>query len=333
MKWLEAQPRVLTCAIAVFATMVGFTSPALAEWPERPIKITIPWKAGAGAIDQMTRQLQKSVADGKISKQPITIFNIGGPIPIGLRQAKRDKPDGYNFVVMHTAIMTLQAAGKIDFGYKDFEPVARLGQFCQTTSVHKKTGITSLNELLDRAAAKPNTLVHGANLGAINHVYGILVQDLKKGAKFRFVQTGGDAGTFPEFKGGRVHVAGFSAAGATNFALGADGKPDPKSPVRMLAYAGPVRHKNFPDVPTFKELGYDLQFCVDGWYLAPKGTPKEAIDGFANIVKRSLDDKGMQNFLAKKAMVGNFQAGAELRAEMDRQWKAIAPIASRARRK
>ena len=333
MKRLATRYKLLLGAVCATFIVGGAAAPAAAEWPERPIKIIVPWKAGAGAVDQMTRQLQKTVADTGVSPQPITIFNVGGPIPIGLRQAKGEEPDGYNFVVMHTAILTLQAAEKIDFGYQDFEPVARLGQFCQTTSVHKNTGIMSLAELLDRAAAEPNTLVHGANLGAINHVYGIMVEDLREGAKFRFVQTGGDAGTFPEFKGGRVHVAGFSAAGATNFALGADGKPDPESPVRMLAYAGPDRHKNFPDVPTFKELGHDFQFCVDGWYLAPKGTPQEAIDGFAEVVKNALDDEGMRAFLAKKAMVGNFQTGAELRTEMDRQWEAIAPIAARARRK
>ncbi len=322
--------RVPTIAACIGLAAGLASSPALAEWPEQPIKITVPWKAGAGAVDQMTRQLQKTVADGDIVGQPITIFNVGGPIPIGLRQAKDQDPDGYNFVVMHTAMMTLEAAGKIDFGYKDFEPVVRLGQFCQTTSVHKDTEIQSLDELLDRAAAEPNTLVHGANLGAINHVYGIMVEDLREGAKFRFVQTGGDAGTFPEFKGGRVQVAGFSAAGATNFALGADGMPDPESPVRLVAYAGPERHNNFADVPTFLELGYDFQFCVDGWYFAPKGTPQEAIDGFATMVEASLEDEGMQDFLSKRAMVGAYQAGEELAAEMDRQWEAIAPIAARA---
>ena len=322
-------------AISAFlGLLVGSAiTPAFAEWPEQPIKITVPWKAGAGAVDQMTRQLQKTVADGGFVGQPITIFNIGGPIPIGLRQAKDQDPDGHNFVVMHTAMMTLEAAGKIDFGYKDFEPVVRLGQFCQTTSVHKDTGIQVLDELLDKAAAEPNTLVHGANLGAINHVYGIMVEDLRENAKFRFVQTGGDAGTFPEFKGGRVQVAGFSAAGATNFALGADGMPDPDSPVRLLAYAGPERHKNFPDVPTFVELGYDFQFCVDGWYFAPKGTPEEAINGFAAMVEAALADEGMQSFLDTKSMVGAFQAGEDLRAEMDRQWEAISPVASRAAKK
>ncbi|WP_159453137.1 tripartite tricarboxylate transporter substrate-binding protein [Pseudooctadecabacter jejudonensis] len=321
---LKKTTTVTAALVAVLAT------PALAEWPERPINITVPWQAGAGAVDQMTRQLQATVAEGDLSSQPITVFNVGGPNPVGLRQSMSAPADGYNFVVVHTAMMTLEAAGKIDFGYQDFEPVARLGQFCQTTSVHKDTGITSLDELLERAASEPNTLVHGANLGAINHVYGIMVEDLMEGAEFRFVQTGGDAGTFPEMKGGRVQVTGYSAAGATNFALGADGAPDPESPVQMLAYAGPERHQNFPDVPTFVELGHDLIFCVDGWYFAPAGTPQEAIDGFAAMIEASLADEGMQTFLDSKAMVGNFQAGDALSAEMDRQWAAIKDVAARA---
>lgn len=312
------------------ASLAALATPALAEWPERPINITVPWQAGAGAVDQMTRQLQATVAEGDLSAQPITIFNVGGPIPIGLRQGLEAEADGYNFVVMHTAIMTLEAAGRIDFGYQDFIPVARLGQFCQTTSVNKDTGITTLDELLDMAAEEPNSLVHGANLGAINHVYGMMVQDLREGAEFRFVQTGGDAGTYPEMLGGRVQVAGYSAAGASNFALGEDGNPDPESPVQLLAYAGAERHENFPDVPTFQELGYDLTFCVDGWYLAPPGTPQEAIDGFASIIEASLEDQAMQDFLSSKAMVGNFLAGEELQANMDAQWEAIRDVAARA---
>ena len=69
-------------------------APAYADWPEKPIKTTVPWKAGAGAVDQMTRQLQKTVSDSEITDQPIIIFNIGGPIPIGLRQVKDQDPAG-----------------------------------------------------------------------------------------------------------------------------------------------------------------------------------------------------------------------------------------------
>lgn len=319
--------------LLMMTTAVAITPPVFADWPEKPIKITIPYKAGAGAVDQITRQLQKTVTDSGLSKQSIVLFNVGGPVAVGLRQVKGQKPDGYNFLVVNTAIMTLEANGKIDFGYRDFEPVVRIGQFCETTSVNRNTGITTLDELLDRATEKPNTLVYGANLGAVNHIFGLMVEDLKPGAKFRFVQTGGDAGTFPEFKGGRVQVAGFSAPGATRYALGADGKPNDHSPVRLLAYAGDERSPSLPSVPTFKELGYDLSFCVDEFYLAPKGTPKSALDGFAAIVKKALAEKSMQKFLKKQSTSAAFLAGQELSAEMDHQYKAIEAVVSRAGKK
>ena len=326
----KSQNSLKAIGLAVTTALVAsFATPALAEWPEKPIKITIPWAAGAGAIDQMTRQLQKSVSDNNITPEPLTIFNIGGPIPVGLRQAKDDDADGYNFVVMNTALLTLEATGKIDFGYRDFEPVARVANFCLTQTVHKDTGINSIDELLDKAAAEPDTLIFGANLGALNHIFGVLVQDLKEGAKFRFVQTGGDAGTFPEMKGGRVQVAGFSSAGVTSYAMGADGKLDPESPMKILAYAGPQRHENFPDVPTFHELGYDLDYCVDGWYLAPKGTPQEAIDGFAAMVEKSLEDQGMKDFLKANAMSPAFLTGDALKADFDKQYSKMKEITDR----
>ncbi len=312
---------------------LGSVPAALAEWPEQPIKITIPWPAGAGAVDQMTRALQRAVSEENLSPQPITVFNVGGHFSIGLRQAKDQEPDGYNFVVMHMAMMTGQASGVLDFGYKDFDPVVRLGSFCLLQAVTKESDIASIDELLSKAAMDPDTLVFGANLGAINHIFGIMVQDLNPGAKFRFVQTGGDAKTYPAMAGGHVSVGGFSAAGAVNFTRTEDGMANPDSPVLLLAYAGSQRHDKMSEVPTFKELGFDFEFCVDGWYFAPKGTPQEAIDGFAAIVERALGVQSLQEFLAKKAMVGRYQAGDELRAEMDRQWEAISPVAARAKSK
>ena len=118
------------------------------SWPEKPIKITIPWKAGAGAANFVSRQLQKTVAQNNLINQPITIFNVGGALPVGMRQFLKAQPDGYNFMVMHTAILTLEATGKIDFGYKDLVPVVRLGQFCMSSVVSKKSNITSLDSVI-----------------------------------------------------------------------------------------------------------------------------------------------------------------------------------------
>jgi tripartite-type tricarboxylate transporter receptor subunit TctC len=277
--------------------------------------------------------LQKVVTEEKLLPQPLTVLNVGGHFSIGLRQAKNAASDGYNFVVMHMAMMTGQASGVMDFGYNDFESVARIGSFCECSVVRSNLGIDSVDALLDKAASEPNALVHGANLGAINHVFGLMMQDLKPGAAFRFVQTGGDAKTYPALAGDHVDVGAFAAAGAVTFTRTEDGKPNPESPVKLLAYAGPERHASLPDIPTFKDLGYDFEFCVDMWYFAPKGTPQEAIDGFADLVRRALETEAMQAYFQKQAMVGRFLAGEELRKDMDAQWARVEPVAKRAMKK
>ena len=324
--------KFLLAFVVVITVAIGLNTPVMATWPEKPVKVIIPFNPGAGAVDAVTRTLQKTVHDNKLLSQPLTVINIGGHFSIGLRKAKNAKPDGYNFVVMHLAMMTGQASGVLNFGYKDFEPVARLGKMCMFTVVRKDL-VDTFDGLMDKAQSEPNKLIFGANLGAINHVYGIMMEDVKPGAKFRFVQTGGDAKTYPALAGGHADVGGFSASGAVTYTRTKDGKHNPESPVKLLAYADDKRHPIVPEVPTCKELGYDLKFCVSMWYFAPKGTPKEAVDGFADLVRRALETKQMQDFLAKKAMQGDFLAGPELAEEMDEMWVKIKPVAERAKKK
>lgn len=315
--------KISKLSAVLLATGMAITPVQAENWPEKPIKITSPWKVGAGASNYATRLLQKIVANSQLSKQPITIFNHSDPLPVTIEKFAKYKPDGYNFMVMHTAIMTLEATDNIYLSYKDFQPVVRLGQFCEFSAVSKKSGINSLEELLAKGKAEPNTLVHGANLGAINHAFGLLVERLNSGTKFRFVQTGGDAATHPELAINRVQVGGFSASAAKKFTLDANGKVDKNSPVKLLAYAGSERHPKLPHVPTFRELGYDFEFCVDMWYFAPKGTPRHAINGFANLVKKALAEKEMQQSLSDNALVGKYLAGQTLYDDLERQRRVI----------
>ena len=328
---MNGKMRIITLILFVSFTLIR--SPVFAQWPEKPVKIIIPWNPGAGAVDATTRALQKAVTDNNLISQPLTVLNVGGHFSIGLRKAKDSKPDGYNFVVMHMALMTGQASGMLDFGYKDFEPVSQLGSVCEFTVVRKDLGVKDFDDLMSKAAEKPNSLIHGANLGAINHVYGIMTQDLKEGAKFRFVQTGGDAKTYPALAGNHVDVGAFSASAAVTYTRTPAGEMDPESPIQLLAYAGNERHASIPEVPTFKELGYDFSFCFGMWYFAPKGTPQEAIDGFAEMVAKALETESMQTFLAKNAMEQDYLNSSGLGEELDDLWTRVEPVAKRAKKK
>lgn len=317
---------------AGLALSFALTSGAQAEWPEKPIKLVVPYAAG-GTTDLTARALQQAVNEQKLLSEPITVVNIGGHFSMGLRQVKDAEPDGYTFTIVHVALLTGQASGMLDFGYRDFLPVARMGSFCEVALVSDKLKANSVKELLDEAAAKPDTLVAGVNLGALNHTFMLMLQDQKPGAKFRFVQTGGDSKSYAALAGGHTDAGAVAAGSAISYTRGANGEKNPNSGIKVLAYSGSKRNPGLPEVPTLKELGYDMEFCIDMWFFAPKNTPQTAIDGFAQAVNKSLEAESVQKYFKSKAMEGSFLAGAELKSDLDAQWERIAPVAKRATKK
>ena len=319
---------ILTGAVALAG--LALTSAQAADWPQKPIKIVVPFKAG-GTSDQVARAYAAAIQKNELLPQPFAIVNVGGHFSIGARQVMEAKPDGYTFLVIYLALMGGQAIGQMDFGYKDYAPVATTGRFCLFPEVRKDSGITSLKQLLEKAKAKPKTLLFGANIGAVNHLAGIALEDLMPGAKFRFVQIGGGTANFTALTGGQTQVAVNSAAEVVNFTRLPDGKADPNSQIRQLAYTGASRFPQTPKIPTLKELGYDTTFCVDNWWFAPKGTPQAAIDGLAAALKKAQKTPAIQKFEKTQGFEDAFLQGAAMKKSLDETWAKIVPLAKQAK--
>ncbi|MEQ8319282.1 MAG: tripartite tricarboxylate transporter substrate binding protein [Rhodospirillales bacterium] len=320
-----------TLSVAAAALSLVMATNAVADWPEKPVKLVVPFAAG-GTTDLTARAFQQAANTEKLLSEPVSVVNIGGHFSMGLRQVKDAEPDGHTFTIMHVALMTGQASGMLDFGYKDFVPVARMGAFCEVAAVRSDLGVKSVDELLQKAADKPDSVVAGVNLGALNHTFMLMLEDLKPGAKFRFVQTGGDAKSYTALAGKHTDAGAMAAGSAISYTRSGD-QMNPDSGITLLAYSGPERNPGLPEVPTLKELGHDIEFCIDMWYFAPKGTPKAAIDGFASAVKQSLDTEVVQKYFKSKAMVGSYLAGDALAKNLDEQWVRIEPVAKRAKKK
>ena len=317
----------------VTAILLALSLPqiASAEWPEKPIKLVVPFKAG-GTSDQTGRAFQAAIKENNLLPQPITIINVGGHYSIGSRRVKEAEPDGYEFLLIHIALMGGEGSGVLDFGYRDFEPVAATAEFCLSPMVRKDSGIDTLEQLLTKAKDEPDTLIFGANLGAINHMAGIMLQNANPGAKFRFVQIGGGTANFTALTGAQTNATVLSGAEVVNFTLGPDGKPNPESQIKPLAYTGSKRHPKL-DLPTVKELGYDVEFCISSWWFAPKGTPKEAIDGFANALEQASKTARVQEFYETKLFANVFLKGETLQQSLDSTWERILPVAKQASKK
>lgn len=321
--------KAMLCGASILATGALTTGGAEAAWPEKPIRVIVPFNPG-GTSDQVTRSYQMAIQENDILAQPINVINVGGHYSIGARQVMEADADGYTFLTLHVALMGGEAGGMLDFGYRDFEPVAATGQFCVLPVVRKDSGIDSVDDLMAKAAAEPDTLIFGANLGAINHMAGIMLQNTEEGAEFRFVQIGGGTANFTALTGAQTDVSVLSAAEVINFTLLPDGSENPESQIKALAYTGAERNTALPDFPTVKELGRDMEFCIDSWWFAPKGTPAEAIEGFAAALEAATDTPQIQTFFEEKSFAPVFLSGEALATSLDDTWARIEPVAKQA---
>ncbi|MDX1540508.1 MAG: tripartite tricarboxylate transporter substrate binding protein [Geminicoccaceae bacterium] len=321
--------RWLTALTAVAVLGAG---PSEAAWPEKPIKVVVPFKAG-GTSDTVARAFQAAIQENDILEQPVTIINVGGHYSIGSRRVLEAEPDGYEFLLIHIALMGGEGSGVLDFSWRDFIPVAATGEFCLAPMVRKDSGIESVDQLLEQAAAEPDSLIFGANLGAINHMAGIMLQNTEPDAQFRFVQIGGGTANFTALTGAQTNATVLSGAEVMNFTKLPEGGDNPEAQIKPLAYTGEERHPKLPDLPTMKELGRDMVFCIHSWWFAPPGTPDEAVEGMANALEQASETDRIETLYEDKLFAPVFLKGEELQASLDETWQRIEPVAQQAAQK
>ncbi|MGP1396303.1 MAG: tripartite tricarboxylate transporter substrate binding protein [Inquilinaceae bacterium] len=317
--------------LGALALTLGMAAPAMA-WPDKPVKLVVPFGAG-GTSDQIARVFAAAIEENDLLPQPITVINVGGHFSIGSRRVMEATPDGYEFLLVHIALMGGQGGGMFDFGYKDFAPVAATGEFCLAPMVRTDSGIDSVEELLAQAKENPDSLIFGVNLGAINHLAGIMLQNQAEGAEFRFVQIGGGTANFTALTGSQTNATVLSGAEVMNFAMDKDGNPSADAQIKPLAYTGAERHPRLPDLPTLRELGYDMTFCVESWWFAPLGTPQEAIDGMADALEAAMETERVKTMFDEQLFSPLFLRDDALQASLDDTWERTLPVAQQAAKK
>jgi tripartite-type tricarboxylate transporter receptor subunit TctC len=291
-----------------------------AQYPDKPIRVVVPFSPGNN-VDVIVRIFKKAIEDNKLLPQPLVIVNMDGASgTVGSRRVKDSEPDGYTFLALHQTILTTAALGRVEYGPEAFESVAGTASECTVTTVAQNSPYKSLADLLAAAKATPNTLIHAANIGAVSHMIGVMLQGAQPGASFRFVQTGGGPENFAALKGGHVATSVFTASEYLRYKDGG---------IRALAFLGPERHPLLKDLPTAKEQGFDVSFCIQIWWWAPKGTPRDRIDVFAGALEKAAKTPYVIEQLEKIANVSTFAKGpalTKLIAEYDANIRKVVPL-------
>lgn len=294
----HAVPLTVIVILAALCGAAGTDGDGGAAYPARTIKMVVPFNPGGGS-DSFGRMIEAGIEKADLLPQPLIVVNRpGASATIGSRYVKDARPDGYTVLLLHNAIITAQYSGMVNYGVEDFEPIAATGEIPMVIAVHESSRFQTLKQLMDEVKEKPDTVVHGVNLGAPTH-FAALKLEKASGGRFRFTQAGDGADRFGKLQE-HIDVAGFSVAEFVSFR---------SEGLRGLALLDVQRNPMFDDVPTAIEQGYDVTELNSFYWWFPKGTPKERVDYFAEVLEKAMKTDFVQKKLADLNMAPIFVRG------------------------
>lgn len=249
-------------AIAASIALLA-TSSAFAQYPDRPIKLVVPWAAG-GDTDNIFRPF--APAFQKHLGQTVVIANVGGASGTkGAKDVKDSPADGYTLYAVHDYIHSTYYAGVADVAYTDFEPICLIASTASVLTASPKTPWTDWKGLLADAKARPGQISVGATLASTSHFFPALIEKAA-GIKFKYVSYEGLAPRMNAILGGHIDL--------TDSNLTQKGKVE-AGQLKFIAIATEKRSPEMPTVPTLKELGVNVVYDVNRGVMVPKGTPAD----------------------------------------------------------
>ncbi len=256
---------------AMAAPGLGLKQARAAGYPERPIKIIVPF-APAGPTDIMARILSTHLGEA-IGGTVIVENKPGAGGNIGIGAAAHAEPDGYTLLITSSAyVVNPGLYAKIPYDpYKDFAPIAELGTSPNVIMVGPRLGINSIADLIARAKANPDELNYASpGIGTTPHLSAELFK-IVNGIQMTHVPFSGAGPAIQAILSGTTQVA-FAALPPAHphIASGA---------LKALAVTGVHRWFDLPDVPTMVELGYK-DFISDTFqgFLAPAKTAPAIVE-------------------------------------------------------
>ena len=287
--------RVLALTLVILAALGPGIGSAADEFPLRPITIVNPFPPG-GQADLSGRPLAAALE--KIFKQPVVLVNKAGAAgAVGMQSVAVAKPDGYTVVITIPAISTLPEVDKL-FGRtptitrEQFAPLARINAEPSIIVVNADQPWRSMKELLDDAKRRPGEITYASTgIYGGSHVPMEMILHAAGGAKMRHLPTAGGGPATTAVLGGHAALWASSTAPAA---------PHVKSgKFRALAVTSARRHPNYPDVPTLKELGYDVEYYLWLGLFAPKDTPAPVMKVWRDALRLAVQDPGFKSALEK----------------------------------
>ncbi|MEO1102606.1 MAG: tripartite tricarboxylate transporter substrate binding protein, partial [Pseudomonadota bacterium] len=261
--------------------------------PEKPIRVIVPFKPG-GRTDTVARLIAKQIEEQGLLPHPLVIVNMPGGGGAIAGQAVIDAGDGHTIAHWHHQMLIANAMDIIDFGPDNFRSVGFTGGGSPVWTVRNDSGLESLEDLVTKLKAEPESMIEVIGIGTIPHFVGALLAK-EGGFETRKVQAGSGADRLKMIAGGNADISLFAASEYLNMKDVGDG-------LKALVFFGPNRIDNIADVPTAKELGYDVTWANPNWWLAPADMSDENVAKLAEALKTAMQAEEIQTYFKENAL-------------------------------
>jgi len=285
---------LLRAVVVLLGAAASLCAYAAESYPVRPILLVVPFPPG-GVVELVGRPLAATME--KFLKQPVVITNKPGAAgAVGNAYVAAAEPDGYKLLMSLSSITVIPEADKLfnrkpAYTLDQLVPIARVSADPTVLVVQSAASWKSLKELVDDARARPGQISYSSSgiYGAL-HVPAEMLA-VVAGMKLRHVPFSGGGPAVTALLGGHVQ---FSVQGPS--AVAAHVKANR---MRLLAHWGAQKLELFPDLPSLKELGYDVEYYIWSGMFAPAKTPAAVQQALRKVVAESVADPDFKNAMTK----------------------------------
>ena len=259
---------------------------AFAQFPSKPLDYVLAFNPG-GESDIFARA-QQPLLEKILGQKVMVSYKIGGGGAVGWADLVKQKPDGYTFTGHNLPHIILQPLTMANCGYKTNEiiPVYTFMSTPNVIAVNAKSPFKTLDDLVKYAKANPGAVLIGGSGSASANEIGQKVFDKLAGIKTTYIPFTGSGDAIPALLGGHV------SALMTYTTMGNSYEGE----VRVLAVAAEKRVSSLPNIPTFRELGYDL---VEGAYRGA-AVPPNTTDSVKKVLAAAFEKINRDPEFAKK---------------------------------
>ena len=287
--------------------IAAFQAAAQDKFPSRPITMIVAFPPG-GVADITGRPTAAALE--KILKQPVTVVNRPGAAgAVGNAAVANARPDGYTILMALSSISVIPAADELfnrkpAYSLDQFAPIALVSADPTILVAHPSLPVRTLKDLVALARSKPGQMSFSSSgvYGALHMPMEIFLHSAK--LRMRHVPTTGGGPAITALLGGHVELTAGGPAAISGHVK--SGK------MRPLAGWGARRHPSYPEVPTFRELGYkDVEYYIWAGMFAPKGTPEPVMKVLRDGARGAVQDPDFKGTMAKVGSIVDYRDAPE----------------------